>query len=448
MRKIELSEHFTKTKMFLYSLPSIFEAFATTSFQMVDGYFVSNLLGIKPFAAVGLISPVFFVLYALGFMFGEGASALIARVMGEGDRKRGSRILSMTTVAMLITGAVVGILAAVLMPEISRLVGAKDDTVGYCIEYGRMLVLFLPAYLVNSAFMSLFITAEKGWLGMLISAINGSFNAVLDWLFMGPMKMGVEGAALATSLAALIAAVISVIYFLMPNSSTLRFTRFTMRDVRDLFQICTNGVSSMVDSIAGNLTHLLMNIQMIRFLGEIGVAAMGVYDYVCEFFLAVLFGIATTSVTVVGYKYGEKKREELDNIVKNNTVLTLILGAGLCVVFILCAKLVSKLYVGYDADTYALSVHGIRIMSFSCAAMGYNLFVSSFFSGIGNGLVSAIISLLGSLLFPLLTLLILPAVFGADAVWYATPVAVFLTAVVSALFIHFAYFKNKNVWNS
>ena len=86
MRKIELTEHFTKRKMLQYSLPSIFETFATTSFQMVDGYFVSNLLGLSPYVAVGLISPVFFVLYALGFMFGEGASALIAKVLGEGDQ--------------------------------------------------------------------------------------------------------------------------------------------------------------------------------------------------------------------------------------------------------------------------------------------------------------------------------------------------------------------------
>lgn len=268
---------------------------------------MSNLLGITPFAAVDLISPVFFLLYALGFMFGEGASAVVSQAMGEDDTKRGCEILTMTTAIMLIVGAAVGGLAALLMPWLSRLVGATEDNIGYCVEYGRILMLFLPAFLVNSAYMSLWVTAQKGWLGMLVSAINGLTNVALDWLFMGPMNMGVLGAALATSLAALIAAVITVVYFSRPNRSSLRFTRFALGDIRELVHICANGASEMLNAISGNIVQLLANAQLLRYIGEVGVAAMGVYNYVVEFFMAVLFGISTTAVTVVGYKYGDKE---------------------------------------------------------------------------------------------------------------------------------------------
>ena len=218
---------------------------------------MSNLLGITPFAAVDLISPVFFLLYALGFMFGEGASAVVSQAMGEDDTKRGCEILTMTTAIMLIVGAAVGGLAALLMPWLSRLVGATEDNIGYCVEYGRILMLFLPAFLVNSAYMSLWVTAQKGWLGMLVSAINGLTNVALDWLFMGPMNMGVLGAALATSLAALIAAVITVVYFSRPNRSSLRFTRFALGDIRELVHICANGASEMLNAISGNIVQLL-----------------------------------------------------------------------------------------------------------------------------------------------------------------------------------------------
>ena len=279
MRKIELSEHFTRGKMLLYSLPSIFESLATNSFQMVDGYFVSNLLGLAPYVAVGLISPAFFMLYALGFMFGEGASALISQIMGEGDRHRACVIFTMTTAVMAVVGAVVGGLAALLMPEIARAVGATDENIGYCVEYGRLLVIFLPAYLVNSAFMSLYITAEKGWYGMVVSAINGLTNAVLDWLFMGPMKLGVRGAALATSLAAVLAAAITIVYFSLPNRSSLRFARFSLRDVREIVQICANGASEMVSGITGNVVELLTNLQLLRYIGDMGVAAFNVFEY-------------------------------------------------------------------------------------------------------------------------------------------------------------------------
>ena len=446
MRKIELSEHFTKRKMLLYSLPSILESFATTSFQLVDGFFVSNLLGLAPLAAVDLISPVFFLLYALGFMFGEGASALIAQLMGEGDRKRGCEIFSMVTVVMLIFGAVVGTLAALLMPTLSRLVGAQDDNIGYCIEYGRVLVIFLPVYLINSGFMSLWITAEKGWYGMVVSAINGLTNVVLDWIFMGPMKMGVDGAALATSLGALIAAVITIVYFWRPNRSMLRFTRFRFRDLRELIQICWNGASSMVDSVANNLVTLMMNSQLLRYLGEMGVVAMGVYDYVSEFFLAVMFGISSTTITVVGYKYGEKDRNELDSLVKNNTVLTLFFGAGLCLLFTLCAEPVARIYVGYNAETCALTTKALRIMALGCIVFGFNLFVSSFFTGMGNGLVSAIISFCGSLIAPLAMMFAVPAIFGGEAIWYALPLSMMITTGVCIICLHKAYYQKKELW--
>lgn len=446
MRKIELSEHFTMMKILVYSLPGIFEVFAITSFQLVDGYFVSNMLGITPFAAVTIISPVFFLLYALGFMFGEGASALISQYMGEGNKKHGCEIFSMTTVVMVIFGTVTAIVAALLMPQFAYLAGADESNIGYCVTYGRMLVVFLPFYLINAAYMSLWITAEKAWLGMLDAALNGLINIVLDAYFMGTLKMGVGGAALASSIGALIAALIPVVYFFLPNKSSLRYTRFALKDIRELIQICTNGASSMVDSVAGNLTHLLMNSQLIKYVGEIGVAAAGVYDYVNELFLSVLYGMASTAVTVVGYKYGEKKRDELNGLIKNNTVLSLILGVVLYLTFYVCAGPVAKLYVGYDPESYALAVKVMRIMGLSSLVIGFNLFVSSFFTGLGNGLVSAFISVCGSLLAPVVALIVLPKLFGSNALWFAMPAATAVTSCVCVIMLIKQYYSKKILW--
>ena len=463
MRKIELSEHFTKRKMLLYSLPSIFEAFATTSFQMVDGFFVSNLLGLAPYVAVDLISPVFFLLYALGFMFGEGASALISQVMGEGDPKRGREIFSMTTTVMLIFGAVVGVLAALLMPALARLVGADEDSIGYCIEYGRTLVLFLPVFLINSGFMSLWITAGKGWCGMIVSAINGLINVVLDWLFMGPMKMGVEGAALATALGAMVSAVITLIYFWRSNRSTLRFTRFTLRDFRELIQICTNGASSMVDSVAGNLVTLMMNSQLLRLFSE-QQASLGLLSHHIE------ESLKTFRTCKTGRRIGENQRimdrlnkEYLSKRLRTNRLefmmgplmlllgnlnllLTLIFGVGLCLLFIVCAKPVARIYVGYSAQTCALTIKALRILALGCIVFGFNLFVSSFFTGIGNGLVSALISLCGSLVAPLVMMFIVPAIFGGEIIWFSLPMSMLITTVVCVICLYKAYYQKKALW--
>ncbi|MCR5650211.1 MAG: hypothetical protein K6F86_03420 [Lachnospiraceae bacterium] len=445
MRKIELDEHFTIGKILIYSLPAIFETYAITSFQMVDGYFVSTLLGITTFASIELISPVFFVLYAFGFMFGEGASALIAREMGRGNKKRGCEILSMTTVSILVFGTVTGIAAAVLVPQLSRLVGARPDHIAGCIEYGRMLLSFLPVYWINAAFISVWITAEKGWYGMIVSMINGLINVALDWFFMKPLNMGVRGAALATCLAAFVSASITILYFQRRNNrSSLRFVRFTLKDFRELFYICTNGASGMVDAVAGNVSNMMMNIRLLKYVGQLGVAAMGVYNYVEEFFTSVLFGICTTTITVAGFKCGEKKRDELDDLIKSNVILNLSFGFVLCLLFVVCAKPIAGLYLGYDAKAFELTVYAIHIMALSCIAYGFNLFSSSFFTGLGNGLVSVVISICGSLAAPLLMMFVIPALFGGEAIWFSKPAALLLTCFVSLCLLVTQYYRKKD----
>ena len=439
MKKIELSEHFTYGKILLFSLPTILEVLATSSFQMVDGYFVSNFLGLTQFSAVAIVSPAFFVLYGLGMMFGAGTSAIVSKLMGEGDTPQGEQVFTMSVAVMTLVGIVVGALTTLLMPQLSRLVGADQGNLPYCVEYGRLLSAFLPFYLINGAFLSLWITAEKPWLGMVVSFINGGLNVLLDWLLMGPFGMGIRGAGLATSLSALIAAAFTVAYFFRPNASSLRFVRFEMKRLRELIRICTNGISEMIGSVSRNIIELLMNIQLMRLIGQVGVAAMGVYSYVIELFLCVFFGISNTSVTVVGYKYGEKNRKELDSIVRKCTALTLGLGVLVCAFCFCMAGPIARLYLGYDAAAAQLTVKVMRISSLTCLVCGFSVFTSSCFTGLGDGLTSGIIALVESFAAPIAMIYLLPAVFGADGIWFALPAAEVISATLCAVFLKTRY---------
>lgn len=439
MKKIELSDHFTYGKILRYSLPPILGMLAISSFQLVDGYFVSNYLGKEPFTAVNIISPPFFVLYGLGMMFGAGTSAIVSKMMGEGNKQQGEQVFSMSMLVMALAGIVIGALATLFMPGIAQLVGANAENLPYCIQYGRLLSSFLPFYLINAAFMYLWITAEKPWLGMAVSIVNGGLNVLMDWLFMGPLGMGIQGAALATSLAALIAAVYTIVYFLLPNASSLRFARFHRKCCRHLIRICTNGVSEMVDDISRNITELLMNLQLMRIIGLDGVAAMGVYSYVMEFFVCAFYGISNTSVTVVGYKYGEKNRKELDSFVRNGIRLVLGIGVLLCGLCFALAGPISNLYLGYDAEASALSVKVMRISSLSCLLCGFSLFTSSCFTGLGDGLTSGVIALVESLAAPAAMIFLLPAVFGAGGIWFALPAAELISAVLCVVFLRKRY---------
>lgn len=441
MKKIELTDRFTWKKLLLYSLPAIGNALAITSFQLVDGGFVSNFLGVMPFAAVNLISPLFFMLYAVGFMFGSGTSALVSQFMGEGDEPRARRVFSMSIAAMMAVGLVLGAIAAMLMPQLSRLFGADDDTIKYCVEYGRTLMVFLPLQIVNAAFLTLWITAEQAWLGFAVSLLNGGSNALMDWLFMGPLKMGVHGAALATSLASALSAVIILAYFGCTKTASLRLVRFSMRDLRELGRICYNGSSEMVDSVAGNFTQMMINGRLLFFFGEVGVAAMGVFTYVIEVFVTVFLGVSETTVTVVGYKYGEKDRKGIHDILKNG--IGLMLAAGV-VAGILCLAFASPfagLYLGYSDEAFQLAVRVLRISSFACLFYGLVLYCSSFFTGLGDGTSSMVISACMSVVGPIAMIYILPSLFGPDAIWFSTTASTVLAALLCVALLRTRYVR-------
>ena len=441
MKKIELSDHFTWKKLLLYSLPAIGNALAITSFQLVDGGFVSNFLGVTPFAAVNLVSPLFFMLYAVGFMFGSGTSARVSQFMGEGDEARARRVFSMSIAAMMAVGLVLGAVAAILMPQLSRMFGADEDTLRYCVEYGRTLMVFLPLQIVNAAFLTLWITAEKAWLGFAVSLLNGGGNALMDWVFMGPLNMGVYGAALATSLASAASTVIILAYFSRTKTASLRLIRFSAKDFRELGQICYNGSSEMVDSVAGNFTQMMINGRLLFFFGEVGVAAMGVFLYVIEVFITFFLGISETAVTVVGYKYGEKNRREIQGILKNGIGLMLAAGVVSGILCLVCASPIAGLYVGYNDEAFQLSVRVLRISSLACLFYGLVLYCSSFFTGLGDGTSSMVISACMSVVGPIAMIYILPSLFGPNAIWFSMPAATTLAALLSIILLRTRYVR-------
>ena len=96
LKKIQLSDHFTASKLLLFSLPSIGMQLVDNTYQVADGYFISNYIGPSAFAAENLVFPPMVVVMGVGMMFGSGASALIAHTLGEGDGEKANRQLSLT----------------------------------------------------------------------------------------------------------------------------------------------------------------------------------------------------------------------------------------------------------------------------------------------------------------------------------------------------------------
>lgn len=433
--KIQLSDHFDYKRLLRFTFPSIMMMIFTSIYGVVDGVFVSNYVGKTPFAALNLIMPFPMIFGAVGFMIGTGGSALVSMTLGEGDRERANRLFSMLIYVTIIFGVVMSVIGLVFMRPAAILLGATDDMVDYCVEYGSILMISLTAFMLQNTFQSFLITAEKPQLGLYVTVAAGVTNMVLDALFVAVFKCGLAGAAVATALSQAVGGVIPLIYFIRPNSSLLKLTKAGF-DGRALLRTCTNGSSEFMTNISSSVVSMLYNYQLMRIAGENGVAAYGVLMYVNFIFLAIYIGYSIGTAPVIGFHYGAQNHDELHGLLTQSLKLLVGMGAVLTVLAIALAKPLASIFVSYDAELLDMTVRAFMIYSVSFLFSGVNIFGSSFFTALNNGLVSAAISFLRTLVFQLSAVLILPELLGLDGIWLSVVAAeVFALAVTSALLI-------------
>ena len=432
---IQLSDHFTYRRLLRFTFPSIIMLIFTSIYGVVDGFFVSNFAGKTSFAAVNFIMPVLMILGCIGFMFGTGGSALISRTMGEGDAQRANELFSLIIYTSIGCGIVLALLGILLLRPIASAIGATSDMLDDCVRYGRIILVALPFFLLQNEFQCLFVTAEKPHLGLYVTVASGIANMVLDALFIAGFSWGLVGAAVATAVSQLIGGVIPMVYFCRKNNSRLRLVRFHF-DGRAILQTCTNGASELMSNISMSIVGVLYNLQLIQYAGEDGIAAYGVLMYVSMIFQAIFIGYAVGIAPVVGYHHGAMNLKELKSLFKKSLMLIGIFSMAMFVAGELLGKPLSALFVGYDADLQAMTIHAFAIFSFSFLFSGISIFGSSFFTALNDGLTSALISFLRTLVCQMAAILIFPLLWQLEGIWFSIAAAEAMALGITLLFLY------------
>ena len=431
---IQLSDRFTYGKLFRFTLPSVVMMVFTSIYGVVDGFFVSNFVGKTPFAAVNFIFPFLMILGTVGFMFGAGGSALIARTMGEGDNHKAQRLFSLFVYVTAGCGVVLGLIGFVFIRPIAAWLGAEGEMLENCVLYGRIILPVLPALMLQYEFQSFFITAEKPQLGLMVTVIACVATMVLDALFTAVLPFGLAGAASATAISQALGGIIPLFYFGRRNSSRLRLCK-TSFDGRALLKACTNGSSELMSNISMSIVSMLYNAQLIRYAGEDGIAAYGVLMYVSMIFMAIFIGYSTGVAPVVGYHFGADNRDELRSLYRKSTVIILASSAAMLGLAEVLARPLSTIFVGYDPVLFDITVSAFGLYSFSFLFSGIAIFGSAFFTALNDGLTSALISFLRTLVFQVAAVLIFPLIWELDGIWLSIVAAEVMAAVVTLAFL-------------
>ncbi len=460
--QVQLSDHFTYKRLLRFVLSPILMMIFTSVYSVVDGLFVSNFAGDKPFAALNFIYPVIMVLGAVGFMFGAGGTAIVSKTLGEGHKTHANRYFTLVVIVTAVCGTVLAVVGIFSVEHIARLMGAtgemvEGDMLYYCVLYARIILIALPFFMLQNLFQSFFITAEKPKLGFVFTVASGVTNIVLDALFVAVFDWGLKGAAIATAVSQTVGGVAPIVYFACKNSSLLRFTK-TKWYGRIVAKSCVNGSSELLGNIAMSLVSMVYNAKLMQIAGENGVSAFGVIMYVQFIFVAIFIGYCIGTAPIIGYNYGAANSDELQNIFKKSMVIITVVAVAMIALSESLADVISMLFFndsmikdGMSSEQIAqikaqieilrpMTARGLRLYSICFAFAGFNMFCSSMFTALNNGLISAISSFARTLVFQIAAIFVLPLLMGLDGVWLATVVAEGLTLILSViLFI----FNNK-----
>ena len=222
---IELSGHYSHWRIIRSVLPSIGMVLITSIYSIVDGFFVANFAGKSGFAAINLTFPVIMMIGSLGLMIGSGGAALVAKIKGEGYPLKANRVFTMLVQFGLALGVLLGIALAIAAPAVARWLGADEPMMEECVTYIRLNMIGMPGFVLQCAFQSFYMAAERPQLGTLMSVVAGVTNIVLDAVLVWALGMGVAGAAIATSAGCLVGGLYPVFYFASRrNRGTLSIT--------------------------------------------------------------------------------------------------------------------------------------------------------------------------------------------------------------------------------
>ena len=434
--RIQLSDHFTYGKLIRFTIPSIAMMIFTSIYGVVDGFFISNFAGKTPFSAVNLIMPFLMIVATVGFMFGTGGTAIVAKTFGEGNKEKANKYFSLFVYVAFALGVIFAILGIVFIRPISALLGAEGELLKNCVVYARIILAALPFYVLQLLFQSFFAAAEKPQLGLAVTVSAGVTNIVLDavLVILLPQEYKLAGAAIATAMSQFVGGVIPLFYFFRKNNSILRLGKTTF-DGKATLKACTNGSSEFMSNVSMSIVGMLYNIQLLKYAEENGVAAYGVMMYVSMIFSAAFIGYSIGVAPVISYHNGAQNQKESKGLLRQSLTMIGFFGIGMVVVAELAALPLAKIFVGYDAELMTLTVSGFKIFALSFVFMGFAIFSSGFFTALNDGLTSALISFLRTLVFQIAAVLLLPLIWEINGVWISIVVAEVMAVAISAVFL-------------
>jgi Na+-driven multidrug efflux pump len=432
------AESITKTPtwqhLLKFAFPTMLSMLIMSTFGTVDGIFVSRLIGPMALAPVSVVFPFLSFAMAVGLLLGVGGNAMIAKKLGEGRDKEGRQNFSLIVLAGLIASIVIMVVGLAFPDFILDILGTDDFVRDMAMDYLQPLLWFMPTTVLGMVFQQFLITVGKAHYGATTALIGGSISAGLNFVFIRILDMGIQGAALATSIGYTIPTLVGLIYFIFARKSSLFFVMPKL-DIKALGRTFINGASEMVTMLATAFTTTMMNNVLLDLGGWEAQSAAGVMFAGMGIFAALFIGYSSGVAPIISYNYGKGDKDNLKRSYSNSLRLIGIFSVTAMVLAFFSTDLLLWVYdIPAGIPIHDMTTTGFRIIIAGFIFMGFNSFASMFFTALNNGVVSSILSLFRTLIFVVIAFMTLPRLFDLTGAWLAMPAAEVLGIVMTIAF--------------
>lgn len=412
-----------------FAVPTIVMTMFMSFYTMVDGLFVSNLLGTGALSAINLTAPVIQFVTAISTMLATGGSAVIMRKMGEQKEKEAREDFTALILVNVAAGLFMWAAGFLAMSHIFAGMNLSAEVAGYCTDYLKHYLMFTVPILLMNNFTLYMIACGKATLSLVCSVSGGLLNMALDFCFLAVFPMGIRGAAIATGLGYSVTAVAGLAVF-SRKKNLLHFEKPVFR-FQVLKSAAANGCSEMATAMVTGIITLIFNWTMLKYVGEDGVAAITIIMYVLMFASSLYTGYSYGVAPMLSFYYGEKNREKLRKLMKVSLKVIGVLSLATVALSLAVTRPLVSVFARPDNPVYELAVTGNRICTLALLFIGFNIFASGMFTALSNGMVSAVLAFSRSFVFMLITMLVLPALLGVNGIWLATPAAELMAFALS-----------------
>ena len=438
-----------------FSIPCIISLVVNSLYNIVDQIFIGWGVGYLGNGATNVVFPLNMIALAFALMFGDGASAYLSLKLGEKKKEEASKGVANGIVISVIISLILCIISLVFLPQILKVFGCTDALRQYALQYGYVIVVGLPFMMIGTTLNSIIRADGSPKYSMTTMVLGAILNIILDPIFIFVLKMGVEGAAIATVISQILTFALNVCYIKKFKSIEINKESFKLKQ-NVVRKVTTLGISSFITQMSIVFVMAVENNLLgkygadSKFGSEIPITVLGIVMKISQILNSIIIGIAAGTQPIIGYNYGAEKYDRVKQTIKTVLGLSVIISTIAFILFQTIPDKLISIFGSGDSNYMEFACLAFRTYLMLCICNGIQIPAGIVFQAIGKSFKSAVISLSRQILFLIPAMFTFGRLLGIKGVLYAGPFADGLAFLISASLLvaeikHFGKNKNKDI---